>query len=88
MKTNDIYRTAIENANEQTLIFVLIKQLASLQGTLCDDMFDFGNEKIADEIAYTKVCIEMLVKKLGIKNEVAECRKQYLEKIERLFCDG
>lgn len=84
MKTNEIYRRALDRYGIGAQCVVAIEELSELQKEICKQLRGGGDlNALAEEVADAKIMIEQIVKMFGIKDEAEEWRKRKLERLER-----
>lgn len=89
MKTNDIYRLALERYGIGAQCVVAVEELSELQKELCKMLRGGGDRSaLAEEIADAKIMIEQIIKGFGLKQETEEWRRRKLERLERRLSDA
>ena len=89
MKTNDIYRLALERYGIGAQCVVAVEELSELQKELCKMLRGSGDRSaLAEEIADAKIMIEQVIKGFGLKQETEEWRRLKLERLERRLSDA
>lgn len=89
MKTNEIYRRALDRYGIGAQCVVAIEELSELQKEICKQIRGGGNlDSLAEEVADAKIMIEQIVKMFGIKEATEEWRKRKLERLERRLSDA
>lgn len=89
MKTNDIYRMAIDRFGIAAQCVVAVEELSELQKEICKQLRGSGDiNALAEEIADAKIMIEQIIKAFGIKQEAEEWRRLKLERLERRLSDA
>lgn len=89
MKTNEIYRLALDRYGIGAQCVVAIEELSELQKEICKQIRGSGDlNALAEEVADAKIMIEQVIKMFGIKDEAEEWRKRKLERLERRLSDA
>ena len=89
MKTNDLYRLAIDRYGVAAQCVVAVEELSELQKEICKQLRDGGDlNALAEEIADAKIMIEQVIKAFGIKQEAEAWRRLKLERLERRLSDA
>lgn len=89
MKTNELYRRAIETYGVRNQWAVAVEELSELQKEVCKMLRGDGNmAHLAEEIADAKIMIEQLILIFDVKEMVEECRRQKLDRLQRRLDDA